>query len=68
MMYSRLDGASFAINEHDMINAANSNSMASRKTLGGITASMQGQRGTAHAMSSNRNSMQQNNPYNMSVA
>jgi hypothetical protein len=45
MMISRLDHSSAAIAEHDA--NANMISMASRKTLGGLTSSVQGQRGTA---------------------
>lgn len=62
MMVSRLDATSAAIAEHDA--HVNMQSMASRKTLGGMTTSVQGQRGTAHgvhSVSSNRNSLQQQN-------
>jgi hypothetical protein len=60
MMVSRLDATSAAIHEHDA--HANMVSMASRKTLGGMTTSVQGQRGTAHgvhsaASSNNRNTL-----------
>jgi hypothetical protein len=62
MMMSRLDATSAAIHEHDA--QIHMQSMASRKTLGGMTSSVQGQRGTAHgvhSVSSNRNSLQQQN-------